>query len=254
MVSLKSAAELELMREAGRVVADTLRTVAEAARPGVTLQELDEVAARVIREAGAKPSFLGQRPHRDVPPFPGVLCLSVDDVVVHGVPNRHVLRSGQLLSIDAGAVVGGYHADAATTVAVGTADAAGERLCEATRAALDAAVAAMVPGGRLGDLGYAVQEVAAAYGYGVLRHHGGHGVGTELHEDPHVPNHGRPGRGYRLREGLVLALEPMFLESGGDAYRLLPDGWSLATADGSRAAHFEHTVAVTADGPLVLTA
>ncbi|WP_436772394.1 type I methionyl aminopeptidase [Yinghuangia sp. YIM S09857] len=254
MVSLKSAAELELMREAGAVVADVLRTVAEAARPGVSLQELDEIAARVIREAGAKPSFLGQRPHPDMPPFPGVLCLSVDDVVVHGVPSRQVLRAGQLLSIDGGAVVGGYHADAAVTVAVGTADAAGERLCEGTRAALDAAVAAMVPGGRLGDVGYAVQEVAAAYGYGILRNHGGHGVGTELHEDPHVPNHGRPGRGYRFREGLVLALEPMFLEGGGDAYRVLPDGWSLATADGSRAAHFEHTVAVTADGPLVLTA
>jgi methionyl aminopeptidase len=254
MVSLKSPAEIALMREAGRVVADTLRVVAEAARPGVTLRELDDLAAAHIRAAGAKPSFLGYRAHASLPPFPGVLCLSVNDAVVHGIPNTRVLRSGDLLSVDCGAIVGGYHGDAAVTVAVGAADEAAGRLSDATRAALDRAIAAMVPGGRLGDVAYAVQGVAEEHGYGILRDHGGHGIGTAMHEDPHVPNTGRPGRGFRLREGLVLAIEPMFLEGGRDDYRVLPDRWTLVTADGSRAAHFEHTVAVTADGPVVLTA
>ncbi|MCF2527612.1 type I methionyl aminopeptidase [Yinghuangia soli] len=254
MVSLKSAAELDLMRAAGRVVAETLAAVAAAARPGVTLAELDALAAAHIRAAGAEPSFLGYRPHASLPPFPGVLCLSVDEVVVHGIPDGRVLRGGDLLSVDCGAIVRGYHGDAAVTVEVGAVDAAGRRLAEATREALDAAVAVMVPGARLGDVAYAVQEVARSYGYGILADHGGHGIGTAMHEDPHVPNTGRPGRGYRLREGLVLAIEPMFLEGGRDDYRVLPDRWTIATADGTRAAHFEHTVAVTADGPLVLTA
>ncbi|MDI2129776.1 type I methionyl aminopeptidase [Yinghuangia seranimata] len=254
MVTLKSPAEIALMRDAGRVVADTLAAVAAAARPGVTLAELDALAAERIRAAGATSNFLGYRPHRSLPPFPGVLCLSVNDVVVHGVPDGRVLRDGDLLSVDCGAVLRGYHGDAAITVPVGRVDAAAERLSDATREALEAAVAAMVPGSRLGDIGHAVHRVARKHGYGVLADHGGHGIGTAMHEDPHVPNDGVPGRGYRLREGLVLALEPMFLEGGGDAYRLLPDRWTIVTADGSRAAHFEHTVAVTADGPLVLTA
>ncbi|HSA51455.1 MAG TPA: type I methionyl aminopeptidase [Yinghuangia sp.] len=254
MVSLKSNAEIELMREAGRVVADTLRVVTEAARPGVTLKELDALAAEHIRAARALPSFLGYRPYASVPPFPGVLCLSVNDVVVHGVPNERVLRDGDLLSADCGAILGGYHGDSAVTVAVGRADPAAERLALATREALEAAIAAMVPDNTIGDVANAVQRVAEAYGYGILRDHGGHGIGTSMHEDPHVPNSGRPGRGYRLREGLVLALEPMFVESGRTDYRILPDRWTLVTADGSRAAHFEHTVAVTGDGPRVLTA
>ncbi|UGQ13141.1 type I methionyl aminopeptidase [Yinghuangia sp. ASG 101] len=254
MVSLKSPAEIASMREAGRVVADTLRVVAEAARPGVTLRELDALAARHIRAAGAKPSFLGYRPYAELPPFPGVLCLSVNEVVVHGIPNDRALRDGDLLSVDCGAIVDGYHGDAAVTVGVGRVDAEARRLSDATREALEAATAQMLPGRRLGDVAHAVQCVAEAYGYGILRNHGGHGIGTSMHEDPHVPNTGRPGRGYRLREGVVLALEPMFVESGRTDYRVLADRWTLATADGTRAAHFENTVAVTSDGPRVLTA
>ncbi len=254
MVSLKSPAEIASMREAGRVVADTLRVVAEAARPGVTLRELDALAARHIRAAGAEPSFLGYRPYAGLPPFPGVLCLSVNEVIVHGVPNHRVLRDGDLLSVDCGAIVGGYHGDAAVTVGVGRIDAAARRLSDATREALEAATARMLPGNTIGDVAHAVQGVAEAYGYGILRDHGGHGIGTSMHEDPHVPNTGRPGRGYRLREGVVLALEPMFVESGRTDYRVLPDQWTLVTADGTRAAHFENTVAITPDGPRVLTA
>lgn len=254
MVSLKSPAEIASMREAGRVVADTLRVVAEAVRPGVTLRELDALAARHIRAAGAEPSFLGYRPYAGLPPFPGVLCLSVNEVVVHGIPDDRVLRDGDLLSVDCGAIVDGYHGDAAVTLGVGRVDASARRLSDATREALEAATARMLPGNTIGDVAHAVQRVAEAYGYGILRDHGGHGIGTSMHEDPHVPNSGRPGRGYRLREGVVLALEPMFVESGRTDYRILPDRWTLATADGTRAAHFENTVAVTADGPRVLTA
>lgn len=252
MVTLKSAAEVGLMREAGAVVAEALRTVGAAAKPGVTLRELDELAADVIRNAGAKPSFLGYRPYRSVPPFPGVLCLSVDDAVVHGIPNGHVLREGQLLSIDCGAIVGGYHADAATTVAVGTADAAGERLCAATRAALDAAIAAMVPGGHLGDVSHAVQRVAAASGYGILRDHGGHGIGTEMHQEPHILNYGRPGQGPELLPGVCLAIEPMVTLGKPGTYTM-PDEWTVKTTAGGFAAHWEHSIAVTEDGPVVLT-
>lgn len=254
MVTLKSAAEIERMRAAGRVLADTLRVVADAARPGVSLKELDDLAADHIRASGATPSFLGYRPAPTMSPFPGVTCLSVNDAVVHGIPTAYVLRDGDLLSIDCGTIVDGYHGDSAVTVPVGTVDAAAERLSAATREALGAATAAMVPGARLGDVAHAVQRVAEAYGYGILDDHGGHGIGTSMHEAPHVPNTGRPGRGYRLREGLVLALEPMFVEGGRGNYRVLSDGWTLVTADGSRAAHWEHTVAVTADGPRVLTA
>jgi methionyl aminopeptidase len=253
LVSLKSHSEIELMRAAGRVVARTLRVTAAAAVPGVSLIELDRLAADTIRAAGAEPNFLGQRPHRSVPPFPGVLCLSVNDRIVHGVPDDTVLREGDLLSIDGGAAVRGYHADAAITVEVGKVDAAATRLSQATKEGLDAGIAQMIPGARLGDISYAIQEVAKANGYGILHGHGGHGIGTSLHEDPHVANEGRPGRGYRLREGLVLAIEPMYLEGGTGDYRILPDQWTLATADGRRAAHFEHTVAITADGPRILT-
>jgi methionyl aminopeptidase len=251
MVTLKNQSELDRMREAGRVVARTLRRVADAVEPGVSLAELDAIAAACIRENGARPSFLGYRPHFTSTPYPGVLCLSVDDVIVHGVPGERTLQTGDILSIDCGAEVGGYHGDAAVTVPVGPVDEAAERLMKATSEALAAGIAAAVPDGRLGDIGYAVER--AARPYGLLDGWGGHGIGTAMHEDPHVPNVGRPGRGMRLRAGMVIAIEPMLIEGGDDEGRTLADGWSIATTDGSRAAHFEHTVAVTADGPRVLT-
>jgi methionyl aminopeptidase len=221
------------MRRAGRVVARTLERVVAAVRPGVTLRELDELGARTIAGEGAAASFLGYHPRFAPSPFPASLCLSVNEVIVHGIPDRARLRSGDILSIDCGAVVDGYHADAAVTVGVG----------EISQARV---------GNRLSDISHAVGQVAHDAGYGILADHGGHGVGQLLHEDPSVDNDGRPGRGPRLRDGLVLAIEPMFVD-GDAAYRHRPDGWAVATRDGSRAAHFEHTVAVLEEGPEPLT-
>ncbi len=254
MVVLRSAGEIATLREAGRIVAGTLGAVAAAAKAGVRLVDLDRMAADLIADAGAKPSFLGYRPSWAPRPYPGVLCLSVNDAIVHGIPDRRVLADGDLLSIDCGAYIDGYHGDAAVTIGIGAIDTAGERLIETTVRALEAAIAVAWPGGRLGDISQAVQTVARDDGYGLPHSLGGHGVGTAMHEDPHVANTGRAGRGLVLREGLVIAIEPMLVEGGGDDRRLLPDGWTIVTADGSRAAHAEHTIAVTADGPVVLTA
>ncbi len=241
------------MREAGRVVGRALQRVAQAARPRVRLSELDAIAAEVIREAGAKPSFLDYHPRFAPYPFPAVLCLSVNEVVVHGIPSRRTVRDGDILSIDCGAVLDGYHGDAAVTVAIGRVDDEAQRLVDTTRAALNAGIAAAVVGARIGDIAQAVERIARAAGYGILADHAGHGIGQAMHEDPSVPNTGAAGRGMLLREGLVLAIEPMFLEGGRDSYRMLADGWSVATDDGSRSAHFEHTVAITAAGPSILT-
>jgi methionyl aminopeptidase len=254
MVVLKSEAELAVMREAGRVVAQVLAAVAGAARPGVRLGDLDELAAGMIAGAGAKPSFLGYHPRWAPVPYPGVLCLSVNEVIVHGIPDRRELRDGDLLSIDCGAYVDGWHGDAAITVPVGDLDGAGRRLLDTTAGALAAGIDAVRVGGRIGDISSAVAATGRAAGYGIPDGLGGHGVGTAMHEDPPVPNSGRAGRGMVLREGLVLAIEPMFTEGGTDRHTTRSDGWTVATVDGSRAAHAEHTVAVTAAGPLVLTA
>ncbi len=252
MVTLKNQAELDRMRDAGRVVGITLRRVAEAAEPGIGLAELDAIGAACLREHRARSSFLDYHPRFAPTPYPAVLCLSVNDVIVHGIPDRTVLKDGDILSIDCGAEIGGYHGDAAITVPIGTADESAARLMRVTGEALTAAIQAAVPGGRLGDVSHAVETTARPYG--LLEGCGGHGIGTAMHEDPHVANTGRPGRGMRIREGLVIAIEPMLIEGGGDEGRTLADGWSIATADGSRAAHFEHSVAVTADGPRILTA
>jgi methionyl aminopeptidase len=254
MVVLKSAAELATMREAGRVVAQILTAVRAAAQPGATLQELDDLARELLAEKGAKSSFLHYHPSFAPIPYPAVLCLSVNDAIVHGIPDARRLDDGDLLSIDFGAHIDGYHGDSAITVGIGTVDAAARRLSDVGRQALDAGIAAAVPGNRLGDISHAVQTVCRAAGYGMPAGYGGHGVGTAMHEDPHVPNEGRPGRGLALRPGLVLAIEPMVVESGSDRHRLLLDGWTVSTVDGSRAAHWEHTIAVTDDGPVVLTA
>jgi methionyl aminopeptidase len=254
MVVLRTEAEIAAIREAGRVVADTLAAVAGAAGPGVLPTELDELAAGLIARAGAKPSFLGYHPTWAPIPYPAVLCLSVNDAIVHAIPDRRPLVDGDLLSVDLAAQLDGYHADAALTVAVGTVDEAAQRLSAATSRALAAGIAAAVPGARIGDIAHAVEAVGRAAGYGIPDGLGGHGVGTAMHEPPSVPNTGRPGRGRLLREGLVIAIEPMLVEGGRDGYRLGLDGWTLSTADGSRAAHWEHTIAVTADGPVILTA
>ncbi len=252
MVILKSRDEIETMREAGRVVARTLEAVNAAVGPGLSLLELDALAEETIRGEGATPSFLGYHPRFAPSPFPGTLCLSPNHVIVHGIPDRYRLREGDVLSIDCGAVVDGYHGDAAVTVPVGETDVAAVRLLETTERGLDTGIRQARPGRRLSDISHAVGQVAHAAGYGIVPDFGGHGIGRVMHEDPSVLNDGRPGRGLRLREGLVLAIEPMFNEGAG-AYAVKPDGWALVTRDGSRSAHFEHTVAITADGPRVLT-
>ncbi|MER6141127.1 type I methionyl aminopeptidase [Streptomyces sparsogenes] len=254
MVEIKTDASLDAMREAGRVVAAALAATQEAAAVGVSLRELDEVARAVLAEAGATSPFLGYRPHFAPTPFPAVICASVNDAIVHGIPDGYRLRDGDLVSIDCGAIVDGWAGDAAVSFIVGTPRPADQRLVEATRQALAAGIEAAVVGARMGDIAHAIGSVARAAGYGIMEDYGGHGIGRSMHEDPPVPNEGRPGRGYRLRHGLVLAIEPMFTAGGRDAYVTDADGWTLRTVDGSRAAHSEHTVAITEDGPRVLTA
>jgi methionyl aminopeptidase len=246
VITRKSPEQIEAMRRAGRLVGHTLSTLVETVRPGVTLTELDRLAERVIRGGGGIPSFLGYHG------FPATLCLSPNSWVVHGIPNGYVLTDGDILSIDCGAIVEGWHGDAAVTVPVGQVDEAARRLIETTERAMWAGIAQVRAGNRLSDIGHAVERVAAAPGYGVVREYVGHGIGTAMHEEPQVPNYGRPGRGLRLQAGLVLAIEPMVNE-GGPETRVLDDGWTVVTRDGSRSAHFEHTVAITPTGPEVLT-
>ena len=254
MIELKTPTEIELMRHAGRITAAALAAVREAAAVGVRLDALDAVAAEVIAAAGAEALFLGYQPSSAVSPYPAVACISVNDAVVHGIPGRYALRHGDLVSVDCGARYRGWSGDAAISFIVGEhAEPRDEALIATTQAALDAGIAAAQPGARLGDIAHAIGRVARTAGYGLMASHGGHGIGREMHEAPHVPNEGRPGRGLVLRPGLVLALEPMLISGGTDAYRTDPDGWTLRTADGSRAAHIEHTVAVTENGPEVLT-
>ncbi|MEY9211917.1 type I methionyl aminopeptidase [Thermobifida halotolerans] len=253
MVEFKTGSALEAMREAGRVVARALAAVREAADVGVSLRELDEAARAVLAEAGARSPFLGYQPRFAPTPFPAVICTSVNDAVVHGVPTDHRLRDGDLVSVDCGAELDGWTGDAATSFTVGTPRPADLALISATQKALEAGIAAAVVGNRMGDISHAIDTVARSARCGMPAHFGGHGIGRRMHEDPPVPNRGRPGRGFPLRPGLALAIEPMFMAGGGDDYRVDPDGWTLRTADGSRAAHVEHTVAVTEDGPRVLT-
>ncbi|MFI0778365.1 type I methionyl aminopeptidase [Streptomyces sp. NPDC021212] len=254
MVEIKTDASLDAMREAGRVAAGILTAVREAATVGVSLRELDEVAREVLRRAGATSPFLHYRPRFAPTPFPATICASVNDAIVHGIPNGYRLRDGDLVSIDCGAVLDGWASDCATSFTVGTARPEDLLLNETGRKALEAGIAAAVVGARIGDIAHAIGSVGRAAGYGIITDFGGHGVGRQMHEDPAVPNEGRPGRGYPLRHGLVLAIEPMFLAGGRDAYRTDDDGWTLRTVDGSRATHSEHTVAITDDGPRVLTA
>jgi methionyl aminopeptidase len=250
---LRSQTELDAMRAAGRVVAQTLEAVRAAAVPGVRLRELDDLAQTVIREAGAVPSFLGYRPTWAPTPFNGALCLSPNEVVVHGRPNGRRLLEGDLLSIDCGAIVDGWHGDSAVTVHVGADPDGDAPLLVATELALTAGIAAAVPGATLFDVATAVDDVARAHGFAHLPDHGGHGIGRSMHEAPFVPNEPtRDAARHRLRAGNTIAIEPM-LHAGTNGYRTKKDGWSIVTADGKRAAHFEHTVAITDDGPEILT-
>jgi methionyl aminopeptidase len=246
MIATRSAAELATMREAGRVTAAALRAVGDSVAPGVTTGELDEIAVEVIRAAGARAAFLGYQG------FPATICASLNREVVHGIPGRRKLSSGDILSVDVGAVVDGYYGDAARTFAVGRVSKEAERLLSATREALEAGIACCVPGKRLGDIGAAVQKVAEGAGFSVVREYVGHGIGRAMHEDPQVPNYGTPGKGPVLLAGMVLAIEPM-VNAGDSDVRQLADGWTVVTADGSLSAHFEHTIAVTEKGPWVLT-
>jgi methionyl aminopeptidase len=234
------------MRKAGKVVAEIHERTRAAIKPGVTTAKLDQIARKVIEKRGAAPNFLGYHG------YPAVICTSPNDTIVHGIPDDTVLDEGDIISVDCGAEIEGWHADAAYTAAVGKASREAKRLIEVTEHSLDAAIEQMVPGNRLGDLGHAVQTVVEAAGFSVVRDYAGHAIGRRLHEDPQVPNYGRPGRGPTLRAGHVFAIEPM-VNAGRPGTRLLDDGWSVVTADGTLSAHAEHTIVVTDDGPEVLT-
>ncbi|WP_329136853.1 type I methionyl aminopeptidase [Streptomyces sp. NBC_01476] len=254
MVEIKSEAALDAMREAGRVVARALAAAREAAAVGVALLDLDEAARTVLKEAGAGSPFLGYRPSFAPTPFPAVICASVNDALVHGIPDGYRLRDGDLVSIDCGAELDGWTGDAAISFTVGTPRPEDVRLIKATQRALDAGIAAATVGHRIGDISHAISTVAAEVRCGMPTDFGGHGIGRRMHEDPHVPNFGRPARGFPLRPGLALAIEPMLMSGGRNTYVTDPDGWTLRTSDGSRAAHIEHTIAITEAGPRILTA
>lgn len=253
MVDLRTPAEIEEMRPAGAFVAEVLRTVSAAADVGVDLLDLDALATEMIRERGATSCYVDYHPSFGAMPFGKVICTSVNDAVLHGLPRSYRLADGDLLSLDFAVSVDGWVADAAVSLVVGTPREEDLRLIEATRRALDAGIAQARPGNRMGDISAAIGAVARDERLKVNLQFGGHGVGRTMHEDPHVPNDGRAGKGMRLQPGLVIAIEPWFLHTT-DELAMDGDGWTLRSADGSRGAHSEHTVAITEDGPLVLTA
>ena len=254
MVELKSPGEIDAMRGAGRVVAAALAACRAAAGVGVRLSELDQVARDVLAGAGATSPFLNYQPSFAHSPFPAVICASVNDAALHGIPDKRKLRDGDLLSVDFGATLDGWTGDAAISFTVGAPRPADLKLIETAEEALAAGIRAAVPGGRLGDISAAIGALARKGRYGLHTDYGGHGVGHTMHESPSVPNDGRAGRGLKLAAGLVIAIEPWFMGGGHDSYRIDPDGWTIRSGDGSRAAHVEHTVAITDDGPLILTA
>jgi methionyl aminopeptidase len=248
MVTRKSRQEIDKMRRAGRIVAEVLALVESELKPGVSTGHLDRIAEKYIRDQGATPSFKGYHG------YPASLCISIDDEVVHGIPGERVIREGQVVSIDAGAIYQGWHGDSARTFLVGSPNPEVGELVETTRAAMMAGIAAAVPGARIGDIGAAVEGEVHRRGrsYGIVRQYVGHGIGTSMHEEPQVPNFGVPNRGMQLVPGICLAIEPMFT-MGSHEVETRPDGWTVVTRDGSLAAHFEHTIAVTDHGPEILT-
>jgi len=243
----RTAAELRSMRAAGRVVAEMHEQIRAALRPGVTTAQLDRIARDVLERRGARSNFLGYHG------YPAVICASVNDEVIHGIPGPRVLDEGDIVGIDCGAIVDGWHGDAAFTAGVGAISAEAQRLIDTAEAALAAAIAQMRPGKRVGDVSHAIERVADAAGYGLADGYGGHGIGRAMHEDPDVPCRGDAGKGLRLEVGVVLAIEPMLLGGGSDDTVELDDGWTVATPDGALAAHCEHTVVVTDHGPEILT-
>ena len=252
MVTRKSRAEIERMRRAGRLVAEVLDMIGAELRPGVSTAHLDAIAEAHIRASGATPSFKGYPGINPRRPFPASVCISIDDEIVHGIPGERTIRAGQIVSVDAGAIVDGWHGDGARTFYVGDPPAQVAELIDLTREAMMAGIAAAVPGNHIEDISAAVEAVAARAKLGVIRQFVGHGIGTEMHEEPQIPNYrtGRPGR--KLEAGLCLAIEPMFTLGGYDT-RIESDDWTVVTADGSLAAHFEHSIAVTDHGPEILT-
>jgi len=248
MITIKSPREIETMAQAGHIVAETLALLRRTVRPGISTLELDTIAEQFIRShPGARPSFKG------LYGFPKTLCTSINEEIVHGIPSaKRVLREGNIVSIDVGVQLEGLHADSATTIAVGEVSPEASRLLSVTQQCLAAGIAEARTGNHVGDIGHAVQQVAEAAGFGVVRELVGHGIGTQFHEEPQVPNHGHPKRGPRLLEGMTIAIEPM-ITAGSYTTRTLPDKWTVVTADGSLSAHFEHTVAITGNGPRILT-
>jgi len=248
VIVCRSAEELKRMREAGRLVGEVLTELAARVAPGVTTADLDDLAEARIRKAGAIPAFKGYHG------YPATICASINDEVIHGIPSgRRLLNEGDVISIDVGASLDGYFGDSAITLAVGKVSEEAATLLRVTDESLYKAIDAVKPGGRISDIGHAVQKHVEAYGFSVVREFVGHGIGQKMHEEPQVPNYGEPGRGPRLTEGMVLAIEPM-VNAGKPAVKVLADGWTAVTRDGGLSAHFEHTVAVTADGPWILTA
>lgn len=247
MINLKTTRELHRMREAGKISQEALLTAGEAVRPGISTLELDKIVRKTIEKAGAVPSFLGYGG------FPASACISVNNVVIHGIPSaKQILKEGDIVSLDVGAYYDGFHGDNAWTFPCGKVSEEAQKLMDATREGLFHGIEMARPGNRLGDIGSAVQRYVEARNYSVVRDFVGHGVGAKLHEDPSVPNYGTPGRGVRLLPGMVIAIEPM-VNVGGFGVKILDDGWTTVTRDGSLSAHFEHTIAITPDGPVILT-
>jgi len=246
MIILKNKLELELMRAAGTIAAQALLVGGEAVKPGVSTAHIDCAIHKFIHSQNAIPSFLGYNG------FPASACISVNDVVIHGIPGSRIIQPGDIVSIDVGAIYKGYHGDNAATFGAGEISGAAQRLLDATRESLYKGISAAVAGNRVGDIGHAVQSYTESFGYGVVRSYVGHGVGKKLHESPEVPNYGSPGRGPRLAAGMTIAIEPMINEVGHEV-ATQPDGWTVLTKSGSLSAHFEHTIAVTDNGPVILT-
>jgi len=250
-IRIKTRREIDVMRSAARHVAEILLELRDLAKPGVATAELDQHARKAIAKRGVTSSFLGYGPH-GLPPYPAVVCVSVNDEIVHGIPGPREIEDGDVVSVDFGVSDHGYHGDSAFTVTVGRVSPEAEKLVETTRAALDRGIEQMIPGNRLSDIGQAVQTCAEAAGFSVVRQFVGHGIGREMHEPPQIPNYGPPGRGPRLKSGMVFAIEPM-VTAGSPEARMLDDQWTAVTVDGSLAAHFEHTILITDHGPEVLT-
>ena len=248
MIVLKTAREIELIRKACIISAEALKVAGEAVKPGITTWEIDKIAYDYIKKQGAEPNFL------NLYGFPATACISINDEVIHGIPSKkRVVREGDIVSIDLGAKVDGYNGDNAATFAAGKISEEAKRLCDVTEKSLYIGIEQALAGNRIGDIGSAIQKYCEENGYGVIREYTGHGVGAKLHEDPSVPNFGTPGRGARLLPGMVIAIEPMITQ-GGRAIKQLPDGWTVKTKDGKLAAHFEHTIVITKNGPEILTA